>query len=362
MLKGQSALALDEALEAAVLRALREAPGGPQGLSAIHGQGPVAQFEDAFRSLLGVPFVLAVSSGTAALHTALMACGVGPEDEVILSTYDWPAGTAAVLHQHARPVFADIDPDTYTLDPASAARRITPRTKALLVTHIFGHPADMEGLNALAEQHGLRVIEDCAQSLGATYRGVYTGLLGDIGCFSLGPGKIVSAGEGGAVVTRDEGLYVEALRHSQHPLRQSLEVPEPNLWALNYRMHPLAAALALAQLPDLQRRLAERRAAAKRLEAALEGLPGVRPPVVAPGCEHAYHRYSPTFVPGEANGCSRERLVQLLTEATGVPACPGYIRVPLHLEWDGPSGGGLCPVAERRCRELELGLDLPPVP
>jgi len=93
MLKGQSALALDEALEAAVLRALREAPGGPQGLSAIHGQGPVAQFEDAFRSLLGVPFVLAVSSGTAALHTALMACGVGPEDEVILSTYDWPAGT-----------------------------------------------------------------------------------------------------------------------------------------------------------------------------------------------------------------------------------------------------------------------------
>jgi dTDP-4-amino-4,6-dideoxygalactose transaminase len=340
----------------ALLRAIRRATAEPLLAGAVSGTGPVATLEEAFRACLGVRHALAVSSGTAALHLALLACGIGRGDEVVLSPYDWGAGVAAVQAVGARPVFADIDPKTYTLDPAAVRAVVSPRTKALLVTHIFGHPAPLAELLEVARRHRLALVEDCAQALGARYRGRPVGTFGDFGCFSLGPGKPVTAGEGGLLATEDSGLYRRAVRLSQHPLRQLREGLTPYPFGLNFRINPLGALAALAGLGRYPRLLARRRRLVGRLEKELAGVRGIRGVWVEAGCEHAYHRYSPTFVAEEWDGLPRRLVVEALS-AEGVPVNEGFIEAPLYRRLPGYRGPA-CPATERRCRE-QMGLFLP---
>jgi dTDP-4-amino-4,6-dideoxygalactose transaminase len=364
----------------AVQKAVARACSGDwSSFSALAGGEPVRALEAAWAQRVGVGFALALSSGTLALEVALRACDIGPGDEVVLSPYDWGAAAGAVLRVGAIPVFGDIDPLTYTLDPESVRTCLTPRSKALVVTHLFGHPAAMAPLLEIARRHGLVVIEDCAQALGARYQGRSVGTFGAFGCFSLGQGKLVSGGEGGILVTDDERLFEQALFWSQHPLRQLADggqVGSLGNLALNGRIHPLAAEIASVQLTTLERRLEVRRAKCELFSKGLAGIPGLRPVFVAPGCESTYHRYSPTFVPEEVEGVSRELYVAALA-AEGVPIHLGFLREPLHLhsvfqlrsygrdgwpwEWVGSSRcyrAGDCPVAEARCASFELGLDV----
>lgn len=370
---------IGEAEAQAVQEALAQACSGDwPSLSALSGGGPVRAFEAAFAQRLGVRFALALSSGTMALEVALRAAGIGLGDEVILSPYDWGAAVGAVLRLGAIPVFSDIDPVTYTLDPGSVATCVTPLTKVIVATHLFGHPAAMAPLLEVAQRHGLVVIEDGAQAVGARYRGQPVGTFGAFGCFSLGRGKLVTGGEGGVLTTNDERLYEEALFWSQHPFRQLADAgrigPLGDL-AFNGRIHPLAAAIASVHLHSLDRRLQERRANCEHLSKGLAGIPGLQPVFVASGCEPTYHRYSPTFVPEEVEGVSRDLYVAALA-AEGVPIHQGFIRQPLHLHpvfhqrsygrggWPWRVVGssrryrpGDCPVAEARCAGFELGID-----
>lgn len=233
-----------------------------------------------------------------------------------------------------------------------------------MVTHIFGHPANMDGLLRLTRPNGIKVIEDCAQALGATYRGRNVGGWGDAGCFSFGWGKHVCGGEGGALVTNDDDVYERAVRLSQHPLRHMREGIEPNPFALNFRIHPLAGLVARMQLETLDERLTERRATAEQLTQVLANVPGIRPVCIVEGCKHAFYRYSPTYVPEEVNQLPRAQFVAELA-ADGVPISEGFIQVPLHhllcsTFHLSPSVSRLhpCPVAEERCAGGELGFGL----
>ncbi len=331
--------------------------------------------EERFAERLQVRYALAVSSGTAALEVALRASGVVPGDEVILSPYDWGAAAGATLRIGAIPVFGDIDAATYTLDPAMVEASLGPRTKAVVATHLFGHPADIDAIAETVRWRGIRIIEDAAQALGASLRGRPVGNLGDVACFSLGRGKVVTGGEGGMLVTNDRGIFESAVSWSQHPVRQMGILgrigPLSDLGP-NARIHPAAAAVAVMELNDLDARLASRRDNCARLGALLARIPHIRPAAVASGAEHAWHRYNATFMRDGATGLSREEFVDLLV-SEGVPVTAGLIPRPLHLDpvfqrrgYGAPGWPWRCvrsarryrpgssPVAEERCASLDL--------
>jgi dTDP-4-amino-4,6-dideoxygalactose transaminase len=201
--------------------------------------------EQQFSDRLGVPYTIAVSSGTAALSVALAALGVASGDEVICPAYDWPSGVAAIRSLGAKPVFADIDPSSLTIDPASAVNCISGRSRAVLATHCFGIPADIPRLRMHLEPFDIPVVEDCAQALGASIDGQPVGSMGTAAAFSLGPGKPVDAGEGGLVVFQEEHHFRSAIRVGQHPVRQLLAgIESIHFGSLNHRIHPVAALLA----------------------------------------------------------------------------------------------------------------------
>jgi dTDP-4-amino-4,6-dideoxygalactose transaminase len=368
---GRNRAALREALERATYE--------PDHLYAFRSSA-VAELESAFAAALGVPYAVGLSSGTAALLTAFAVCGVGAGDEVITSPYTWPQIVSPILDRLAIPVFADIDPETYTLSAESVAANVTEHTRAILVVHQFGHPADMTAIMDVARRHGLRVIEDCAQAIGALWNDEAVGTFGDVGCFSFGLAKPVSGIEGGMLVTRHAELYERALCRTQHPARQAydlgLEARADGI-APGSRLHPLAAVLALDDLRRLNQHFSHRDAIAARLGATLQ-FPAVRPPHVHSRALHAFHRFSPTFVASEAPGIERDLFVSALA-AENVPICRGYVGTPIHLlptllerryepapldPWslsgsDRVYRPGDCPRAERRCADEELGIDLP---
>lgn len=234
--------------------------------------GPrVRELEVAFARLSGSHHAVATNTGTAALHASLLALGVGPGDEVITTPLSCIASANPILFQGAVPVFADVESETYNLDAAEVARRITSRTKAILPVHLFGHPADMDTIQAVASRHGVPVIEDASQAAGATYKGRPVGSLGTLGCFSLYANKTVTAGEGGIIVTDDEALYhrLVAIRNlGQEPGHPFVH---PFLGA-NYKMTDLHAAVGLAQIEKLSRYVAARRRNVEDLNARLDRL------------------------------------------------------------------------------------------
>ena len=314
-----------------------------RGVLSGAGAPEARALEAEFAATVGARFCLATNSGTAALHIALAAAGVGAGDEVIVPALSFVATAQAVLHAGATPVFADVDPATYTIDPADAARRVTPRTRAIVPVHLHGLPADMDAINALARRSGLTVIEDAAQAHGATYKGRAAGTLAAMAAFSLNSTKNLPAGEGGLFVTDDEALFERAARvrfdglepaakwDASHPLDDEADsVASARGWM--YLPGELTAALARSQLLRLGETTARSRENAARLSARLAALPGVEPPRVPPDRTHVFHKYRVRLDPeragaGPGAAALRDRLLDAL-RAEGVEAVL-WQRVPL---------------------------------
>src|SRR5262245_29706834 len=252
--------------------------------------GPeVARFEEAFAAFSGANHGIAVNSGTSALHLALLAADVGAGDEVVTVPFTFVATVAAIRYAGAKPVFVDIDPRSFTMDPDALARAITPRTKAILPVHLYGQPADMDPIVAVARQHGLVVIEDSAQAHGAEYNGRRAGSLGDLACFSFYPGKNLGAyGEGGIVVTNDaeRAKKIRSMRDWGQEQRYHHVLP-----GFNYRMEGIQGAVLRVKLQHLEKWTEARRLRAKRYDALLAES-GVTPPLEMPYARHVYHIYA----------------------------------------------------------------------
>lgn len=209
----------------------------------------VREFEEAFAQYLGVEHAAALNSGTAALHVSLALVGVGPGDEVIVPPLTFFSTVSAVLHQYGVPVFADIDPVSYCLDPVDVERKITSRTKAIIPVHLFGNAVEMDRLLAIAREHGIAVVEDCAQAHGTRYKGKKVGVLGDIGIFSFFATKHITTGEGGMLVTNNREWGEKARMIRSHGL---IDRDNHHYLGYNYRMNEIAAAIGLMQLPKLE--------------------------------------------------------------------------------------------------------------
>jgi perosamine synthetase len=342
--------------------ALRVAGADPHLLCDLEGCGPVAELEEAFTEVCGVPFALAVSSGTAALHAALLAAGVGPGDEVIVTPYSWPQSVAPVIFTGATPVFADIDPKTLNIDPEKVDRLVGKKTRAIIPVHLFGNLAEMKMLQAIADDCGALVIADAAHALGATFGGLPVGAWGDAACFSLGRGKLVCGGEGGVLVTRNVRLYERAMALTQHPerVRRRLGPGFPIHFVLNYRIHPLAAVLALADLRKMGQRLDHRISVRKEVLNALKGCHAVEYPRPIGGAMPAAYG---VCLSTDGN-FDRDALVAA-AQAAGIPLRQGPVKHPLHLLGDKSNAPasikyvrpkGACPVTEDICRRRELWL------
>ncbi len=306
-----------------------------RGVLSGAGAPELRALEAEFAEAIGARYCLATNSGTAALHIALAAAGVGPGDEVIVPALSFVATAQAVLHQGARPVFVDIDPITYNIDPRGVAAALTARTRAIVPVHLHGLPADMDAIAAIASQSGAIVIEDAAQAHGALYRGRAVGRLGSMAIFSLNSTKNLPAGEGGLFVTQSEVFYDRACRVRfdglEPPAKWDPERPlddEAGSMATvpgwMYLPGELTAALARAQLTRLAETTARSQRNAARLTARLSTLPGVRPPATPPDRTHVFHKYRVRLDAGAAGialrpAVLRDRLLERL-RAEGVEA------------------------------------------
>ena len=258
--------------------------------SGILTDGPAtAAFERAFAECHQVEHAVAFASGTVALAAIHLGLDIGPGDEVIVPSMTFISTATSVLHVGATPVFADILPDTFDLDPADVARRITPATKAIVAVHYGGQPADLDGLRAVADDADVLLIEDAAEAHGATYQGRPVGGFGRAAMFSFTPTKNITTGEGG-MVTTDDGALVERLR-----LLRNHGQPAPGRHVMvghNWRLSEMQAAMGTAQMAKLPGILERKHAHARRLTDLLDRVPGVTPPVVRPDCGHVYMLYT----------------------------------------------------------------------
>lgn len=310
------------------LKELREAL--EQG-TLFYAQGrKVPQLEEEFAAKHGARFAVACSSGTTAVHSACIALGISPGDEVIVSPITDMGSLAPILYQGAIPVFADLTPHGYTLDTEAVAARITERTRALIAVHLWGNACDLRGLRALCDRHGLALIEDCAQAFGATYEGRAVGTWGDIGCFSYNEFKHISCGDGGVALT-DDPATADRLRLATdkcYNRRPDALVRQPVFLANNYRMTELQAAVARAQLRKLDDIVARRRRWCAGLSESLRGTPGIRLPEATPGCDPSWWFYLLRVVPGEL-GADADTFTAAL-QAEGVTASAHYIGKPIY--------------------------------
>ena len=246
----------------------------------------ITRFEEAFAGWCGMPHGTACSSGTAALHLSLVALGVGPGDEVLIPDFTLIVSANTVIQAGARPVLVDVDPRTWCLDPALLEKKITPRTRAVMPVHMYGHPCDMPAILEIARRHGLSVIEDCAEAHGAEIAGRKVGTFGQAGCFSFYGNKILTTGEGGMVLTSDPELAARlALLRDQ-----GFEPPRfvHHVMGFNYRLTNLQAAVGLAQTERAEQKIARKRELASWYLEAFAGCPDVELPWEAPGAKNVY--------------------------------------------------------------------------
>lgn len=306
-------------------------------------QGPrTAELEAKFAAACGVRYAIATSSGTTALHAALLAHRIGPGDEVITTPFTFIASVNSILYAGARPVFVDIEAETFNLDPARVEAAVTPRTRALMPVHLYGYPCDMDALLDIARRHHLVVIEDAAQAIGAEYRGRRVGSFGT-GCFSLYATKNVMSGEGGMITTDDEELANRCRMIRAHGMQRRYY---HDMLGYNFRLSDLHAAIGGVQMDRLAEFTARRRANAAYLN---EHLTSVVTPRVRAGYEHVWHQYTVRV----DRGRDRDAAVQQLTAAgvgTGI-----FYPVPAHRQAH-LAGLGLAevalPVAEQMAREV----------
>lgn len=242
----------------------------------------VATFERELAALMGVPYALAVTSGTAALETAISALGIGPGDEVILPTWTWHATCTAVVRAGALPVFVEID-ETFNIDPSDIEGKITPQTKAIIAVHLQGNPADMDRVLAIARKHRLKVLEDCAQAVGASYKGKRLGTLGDVGIYSHQESKTITSGEGGSVVSSDPVIFERAchFHDTGRPLARTHQQMlggnrQMAFVGTNFRMSEFSGGVMLAQIRKLDKIIGAARANAALVYEGIRDLPGVK--------------------------------------------------------------------------------------
>ncbi len=317
--------------------------------------GPkVAEFEQVFADFVGVREAVAVSSGTAALHAAMYAIGIGPGDEVIIPPMTFAASANCVVFQGGTPVFADVDPDTLLLDPAHVEAKITPRTKAILAVDYTGQPCDYDALRAIADRHGLILIADACHALGGSYKGRPVGSLADLSTFSFHPVKHVTTGEGGTITSDDPDLAQRMRVFRNHGITSDHRQREQQgSWfyemvdlGYNYRLTDLQCALGMNQLRKLPGWVARRQEIARLYDAAFTEIPAVKPLGVREDVSHAYHLYVIRLNLDQLQVDRARVFVALRAEGIGVNV--HYIPVHLHpfyRERFG-TGPGSCPVVE----------------
>jgi len=319
---------------AAVVAALRRGE-----ISGSFGRA-IPEFEQGFARFVGVRHAVAVNSGTAALHVAVDAAGIGPGDEVLVSTSTNIATALAPLHNGAVPVPVDSEAETWNLDLDLVERLITPKTRAIIPVHLYGHPVDMDRLMEIARRRNLVVIEDCAESHGATVRGRMTGSFGAMGCFSFYANKVITTGEGGMVVTDDDAL-AERLR-----LLRNLAFTKPRFRheraGYNFRMTGYQAAMGTVQLGRIEKVIAEKRRVAQTYNRALAGIPGLRLPAEASWARSVYWMYAVVVEP--AFGLGRDGLARRL-EADGIETRTFF-----------------CPMNQQPCLQNQAGFRVTPCP
>lgn len=305
------------------------------------------EFEREFAAYLGSPFALAHTNGTSAIHSALFAVGVKPGDEVISQAYTYWATIMPALCLGAVPVFAEVEERTLCLDPEDVERKVTPRTRAIVVVHLHGQPADMDAISSIARPRGIAVVEDASHAHGARLNGRPLGTLGEVGAFSLQSSKLLPSGEGGILVTAERDLYERACLLGHYERIGSLENEAYRRYArtcygYKYRINPLAAAIARVQLRHLDERNALRNHNVDRFNAGIGGLPGLRAVEGVPGAEAVHYQNAMLYMPDELGGLSRDRFLQACSAEGAGMGAERYIglhaeQIFLDLDRDGRS-------------------------
>jgi dTDP-4-amino-4,6-dideoxygalactose transaminase len=258
--------------------------------SGMLAQGQkVKEFEEKVAEYAGVKYAIATSSGTAALHTALLAVGIKPGDEVITTPFTFVATANSILYCGAKPVFADIDEKTFNIDPSKIEEKITKKTKAILPVHLYGQPADIKSLLEICEDYNLFLVEDAAQALGAEFKGKKVGSFGDCGIFSFYPTKNITTGEGGMIVTDNKNIAERCAKIRNHGEYKRYFVDS---LGYNYRMTEIAAAIGLVQIQKLEGFIKKRIKNAEFLSKSLKKIPEIEPPFVEKNVRHVFHQYT----------------------------------------------------------------------
>lgn len=344
----------------------------------FYGGPKVREFEADWAKAFGVKHAVSVNSATSALIAALGAIGIEPGDEVIVPPWTMCASATAILHWNALPVFADIERETFCIDPRSIEANITPYTRAIVAVDIMGHPADMDAISAIARRHGLKVVSDSAQAPSAIYKGRHAGTLADVGVFSLNYHKHIHTGEGGVAVT-DSDEIAERMRlirnHAEAVVGDMETLRLDNMLGHNFRLGEIEAAIGVEQLKKLPAIAESRQRAARQMSEGLRDLPGLRTPVVKAGCTHVYYMY-PLIVDTHLLDIDRQTLFSALVaegiEGLGVNFAnihllPIYQRKIAYgssgFPWNSSLcrrpidyGKGICPVAEELQDASYLGL------
>lgn len=345
----------------------------------FYGGPKVREFEKQCAEYFGVKHAVTVNSWTSGLVAAVGAIGIEPGDEVIVTPWTMCASATAILHWNAIPVFADIDPETFNLDPKSVEANITPYTKAIMAVDIFGQSADMDELMAIAVKYGLKLISDTAQAPGALYKGKYAGTVADVGGYSLNYHKHIHTGEGGILVTDDDEIAerLQLIRnHAEVVVGDKGVTNLANMIGHNFRLGEIECAMGIEQLKKLEGIVKTRQAIANRLTEGLKGLHGLRTPLVKEGRTHVYYVY-PMVLNVKELGVSRERIHAAL-QAEGLAINDGYQNLhllPLYQKkiaygtkgfpWssdichrDVDYSRGICPVAEELNDATYLGFGM----
>jgi perosamine synthetase len=326
-------------------------------VSNFYGGPFIQELEEKFMEMFGTGHAIACNSCTSALHIACMAIGLRPGDEVIVSPYTMTCSATAPMLCGAKPVFVDIEPDFYCLDPEKVEDAITEKTKAIIVVDIFGQPHDVVRIKDIAERHNLRIIEDAAQAIGSKFRDGYAGTFGDIGCFSFNQGKHISSGEGGMIATDDEELAFKCrllMNHAESvvndagcsnlpeafPIKEMIEkYPEvTKMWGFNMRMTELIAAITVGHLEAFPIIMKQRLTNVRLLNGALEEIPPIIPSQIRPNCTHTHYVQSFLWDKSFSDGIDRDDFINAVKveltpiagrEREGVPISCGYIK-PLY--------------------------------
>jgi dTDP-4-amino-4,6-dideoxygalactose transaminase len=350
----------------------------------FYGGPNVRRLEQAWAEAYGAKHVVSSNSATSSLYSALAALQIGPGDEVIVTPFTMSATITAIVFNHAVPVFVDVESDTFNLDPDKIEAAITPRTRAIMVVHLFGHPADMPAIMNIARRHRIRVVEDNAQSIDAKVGGRLAGTFGDIGVFSLNRHKLIQSGEGGIALTDDDELAIRLRLVRNHGENAAEEFGLRNashVIGFNFRMTELDAAVAYEQFIKRERTIANVVAMAELLDDELKGLPGIEPVAIRQGFTHTRMHHTLLYDVG-TTGVDRDLFVRAV-QAEGIPIWAGYV-TPQYMQpflqqknvfgitgcplrcphYEGTLqdfGPGLCPVAEElHAKMINSDLHRPP--